>query len=104
MVFLVQKKKKVVGVRFGDGLLLTASVVEDAHRHRSGTTRPFYRTVADIKHYLLDTQNKNRPNHIGLGLLNIQSINLLSCCESPYLGTQKHLSNQQGQFPEHRQC
>lgn len=42
------KKKKVVGVRFGDGLLLTASVVEDAHRHRSGTTRPFYRTVADI--------------------------------------------------------
>ena len=52
MVFLVPKKKKVVGVRFGDGLLLTASVVEDAHRHLNGTTRPFYRTVADIKHYL----------------------------------------------------
>ena len=41
MVFLVQKKKKVVGVRFGDGLLLTASVVEDAHRHLNGTARPF---------------------------------------------------------------
>lgn len=52
------KKKKVFGVRFGDGWLLTASVVEDAHRHRSGTTRPFYRTVADIKHYLSYTQNK----------------------------------------------
>ena len=54
------KKKKVVGVRFGDGLLLTASVVEDAHRHLNGTTRPFYKTVADIKHYLPDTQNKNQ--------------------------------------------
>ena len=60
MVFLVQKKKKVVGVRFGDGLLLTESVVEDAHRHLNGTTRPFYRTVADIKHYLPDTQNKKQ--------------------------------------------
>ena len=41
MVFLVQKKKKVVGVRFGDGLLLTESVVEDAHRHLNGTTDRF---------------------------------------------------------------
>ena len=61
MVFLVQKKKKVVGVRFGDGLLLTASVVEDAHRHLNGTTRPFYKTVADIKHYLPDTKTKTDP-------------------------------------------
>ena len=55
------KKKKVVGVRFGDGLLLTESVVEDAHRHLNGTTRPFYRTVADIKHYLPDTKTKTDP-------------------------------------------
>ena len=54
------KKKKVVGVRFGDGLLLTESVVEDAHRHLNGTTRPFYRTVAMIKHYLLDSNKKEQ--------------------------------------------
>ena len=61
MVFLVQKKKKVVGVRFGDGLLLSASVVEDAYKHLNGTTRPFYKTVADIKHYLPDTKTKTDP-------------------------------------------
>jgi len=94
----------VVCVRFGVTLLLTESVVEDAHRHLNGTARPFCKTVADIKHYLPDTQNKNRPNHIGLGLLNIQSINLLNCYESPYQGTRKHLSNQQGQFQGHQQC
>ena len=94
----------VVCVCFADSLLLTESVVEDAYKHLNGTARPFYRTVAYIKHYLPDTQNKNRPNHIGLGLLNIQSINLLNCYESPYQGTRKHLSNQQGQFQGHQQC
>lgn len=81
MLFLIQKEKGghtalgwcfgvVVCVRFADSLLLTASVVEDAYRHLNGTARPFYRTVADIKHYLLDSNKKNRPNHTGLGLLN----------------------------------
>lgn len=61
MMFLFPKRKKVVRHRFGVSLLLTASVVEDAYRHLNGTTRPFYKTVADIKHYLPDTKTKTDP-------------------------------------------
>ena len=60
-VVLYPKRKRLIGVHFGDGLLLTASVVEDAYKHLNGTTRPFYKTVADIKHYLPDTKTKTDP-------------------------------------------
>ena len=39
MLFLIPKRKRLIGVRFGDGLLLTESVVEDATAsERNGTT------------------------------------------------------------------
>ena len=60
MMFLFPKRKRLIGVRFGDGLLLTASVVEDAYRHLNETARPFYRTVAYRKHYLPDIRNKKQ--------------------------------------------
>ena len=102
MVFLVQKKKKVVGVRFGDGLLLTASVVEDATAsERNGTT--VLQTVANIKHYLLDSNKKEQTQSHWIRSVGYIVINPLGC-ESPYQGTRKHLSNQQGQFQGHQQC
>ena len=93
----------VVCVRFADSLLLTESVVEDAHRHLNGTARPFYRTVAMIKHYLLDSNKKEQTQSHRIRSVEYIVINPFGC-ESPYQGTRKHLSNQQVQFPEHRQC
>ena len=104
MMFLFPKRKKVVRHRFGVSLLLTASVVEDAYRHLNGTARQFYRTVADIKHYLLDCNKKEQTQSHRIRSVKYIVITLFDYYESPYQGTRKHLSNQQGQFQGHQQC
>ena len=96
------KKKKVVKHRFGVSLLLTASVVEDATAsERNGTT--VLQTVANIKHYLLDSNKKEQTQSHWIRSVGYIVINPFGC-ESPYQGTRKHLSNQLVLFPEHRQC